>query len=67
MNTREARETMELDSQDGIVWRRDINAPIDAPWCPADGENGMTAKTKTEAARVLRQQGYRVTRRRSGR
>jgi hypothetical protein len=56
----------ELDLQDGIWWCRPIDAPADCPWRPVDGETGQYAHSRAEAARVLRADGFRVTRRRSG-
>ena len=60
------RVTLELERQDGIIWSRPIDAVRSVPWRPVSGERGANAKTIAEAARVLRADGYRVTRRRSG-
>lgn len=56
----------ELDDMDGIIWCRPISADRDTPWRPVSGERGMNAKTISEAKRVLRAEGRRVTSRRSG-
>lgn len=60
------RETMEISRQDNQMWCRPINAPRSVPWRPVSGESKARSESWAEASRVLRREGYRVTRRRSG-
>lgn len=59
-------DPQEIHPQDRIIWARPINAPRSVPWRPVSGERGQYATSMAEAARVLRAEGYSVTRRRSG-
>ena len=62
MNYTHETQIYELDDYDGKIWCRPIDAPRSEPWRPVS----YGVKTKSEAARILRSEGYHVTRRKSG-
>lgn len=58
------RTLMDVEMMDGIAWTRPVGSS--GAWRPVRGERGQHARSIAEATRVLRYEGYRVRRRRTG-